>query len=413
MSEITQRSGGRKYAGSAVKSLFILLVATVIFALAPPYAAAQAPTGAPVATMPLGKSGSGLRAPGVKAVTSGRAKQFKSEVGFPVTDISVGTKGRASMVLSGGFTIKRGKRSVAIRGMLVRIAGRDVTITAKLGGRRAEVFTGRSKRQPALDGSRQSIVLSVSKLSLTASAERRIAKLLRRFNPRSRTLGRLSASAYVIAPSGDGGATTDPSAAHSCQPVSGPSSDPSKPLSAVDVTCASIVWNMRDSWIDYIDQSVAVAPAAALPAIAGKDHLCPDGGATRVASYSFNLPPVSGWWDPVSGSGELSSSGGERSTGLRADTHIDIQLSDIEVRLNGAASELWATVWLRNSDAPETSQRVRFATLDASQPITGPAPAPGVALSRLRAKLTDAGADAFRQYSSGSGFGCLDIGLNF
>ncbi|MBJ7459008.1 MAG: HtaA domain-containing protein [Thermoleophilaceae bacterium] len=380
---------------------------------AAPAADAAQPSGSPVATMPIGAAGKGLRSNGVSVTAVGTAKTFDTWVGFPVADVSVGAKRHASMIFSGGLKLRKGKSRASIRGLLVRLDGRTVTVTGKIGSRRITLFSGRASSAPKLDNARQSVELKVTRLRLTRNAAAAIKRRIRSFAPKSLTLGTLRVNAFVKSVQLGGDQTTTGEDARSCKPAASASIDPLKPPTAIDVNCAAVVWNYRDSWVSYIDDTVPVAPARGLPAIAGADHVCSDSGASRATTYSFSFPALSGWWDPVSGTGDLVSAGGVRSTGVRASVTIDIQLSDIQLKISGANSQLWATVLARSSTEPESTQRVLFATFDAASPMSGGPVGPGSALSRMRLTLTNDGSNAFKFYGAGDGFGCVDVGFNF
>lgn len=411
MTQITQsRSAGPRL---GVVPMIIALIALALLMAAAPAAEAAQPSGAPVATMPIGAKGKGLRSNGVSVSAAGAAKTFDTWVGFPVVDVSVGTKGHAAMIFSGGLKLRKGKSRASIRGLLVKIDGRTVAITGKVGSRRITLFKGRAGSTPKLDNARQSVELKVTKFKLTKQAAAAIKKRIRSFSPKSLTLGTLRASAFEKPLQLGGEQTTTGEDARSCKPTAAASIDSLKPPTAINVSCASVIWNYRDSWVSYIDDTVPVTPAKGLPAIAGSDHVCPDGAATRATTYSFGFPPLTGWWDPVTATGNLTSSGGVRSTGVRADVTIDIQLGDIELKLNGASSQLWATVWARSSTDPESTQRVLFANFNAAAPMSGGPVGPGTALSRMRLTLTPEGSNAFKLYGAGDGFGCVDLGFNF
>lgn len=403
------------------RAIGLLLSAAALLAaialLAPAGAHAAAPSGAPMAAFPVGKQGKGLRTRGVRVTAGGRAKIFnKYWAGLPISDVSVGAHRDATLVLGGSLKLKKGRRSVSIRGLLVKVKGRSVVITGKIGNgkRRTTIFSGHASPSPKLDGSLQLADIRVRKLVLTSSSARQIRRSIRAFPARRITLGRFTAKAFVTSPT-DGGPTIDPNQAFKCNPTSGPSADPAKPVSAVDVTCMSFVWNVYSAWIGYVDQTVPVAPAQGLGAIAESAHPCKSGNQyNRVANYQYLLPGGSGWWDAASGGGSVSASGGFHSTGERpGDTHIDIEVYNVEARFNGANSVLWANVLDHSTGGSGTDVRVPFASFDATKPIAGGPVGPGSPPARFPVALTTQGATAFKYYSTGTSFGCIDVGFNY
>lgn len=394
--------------------MFAPLVAVALLLLLAPAAQAAPPTGSPVATITIGKKGAGLRAGSVRVTTTGNAKIFGSWAGMPVSDVSVGANSRASMVLSGSIKLRKGKRSATLRGLLVKFDHRSIRITGKISARRITIFTAQASSQPKLNAPLNLVDASASNLALTKGAAREIHRKIKSFSVRSRRLGVFKAAAWETAPAPANPGTLDPSTSGTCKPIAETSTDPARPGTAIDLTCASLVWHLRDSWIHHAGQSIAIAPAQGLLPIKGGDHVCPDAGASKETTYSFWFPVLSGWWDPASGQGNLRSTGGERSRIDYGSVIADIELHDVELKLAGAGAELWANVHSRSTDKPESDQRVKFATFNAATPMTGGPIAPGTALSRARVTLTPDGSTAFNGfYEAGMGFGCIDVGFNF
>lgn len=411
MTQITENARcGASFVGGP---MFVPLIAIVLMFVLVPAAQAAPPAGAPVATVTVGAKGKGLRAASVKVTTSGRAKLFDSWVGMPISDVSVGTGSRASFVLSGTIKLRKGKHTVRLRGLLVKLDGREVRITGKIGSKRLTIFTARAASAPKTNASLVLADVTATNLRLTKGGARAVHKKIRSFPARSRKLGLFKAAAWVTQPTSDYAGSMTPADAAACKPVSGPSDDPAKPVTAVDVSCASLVWHVRNSWVNHATQSLEVAPARGLLPIPAAGHACPDDAATRDATYSFWLPALSGWWDAASQTGNLRSAGGERSIVDYGSVVADIEVRDLEIKLAGASSEIWASVHSRSNDRPESDQRVRFATFDAGNLLSGGPVGPGTALSRMRIAFTPEGAAAFDLYPAGSGFGCIDVGFDF
>lgn len=386
-----------------------LLIAVAALLALPSFAMAETPAGSPVITIPLGQKGKGLRAKGVKVTAFGGGVIRSDSVGLLVSDISVAGTQRMNLVLRGGVKLKAGKRTATLKGLFVQIRSNSVSISAKAGSRRITIVTGKLDSPAQFDVSRISTSFAAKRAELTKSATKYLRSKLKNYSPRSRTLGRIAGNAFVNAPP-QTGAVTPPATAYSCLPVN-ESTDPAKPVTATDLSCGYVVLNTRDSWTKYIELNTPIAPASGLPAIDGKDHVCPDSGtAGFVDAYSFSLPVKSGWWDAASGTGYIAAAGGVH---YKSDERgIDVTIKDLEINLNGASSMVYAIT--TNSDNP-TPQRIPFATFNPAAPMAGAAPAPGVPLSRLKLTMTDESLGGLFgwMYSSGSGFGCVDLGFNF
>ncbi|MBJ7355016.1 MAG: HtaA domain-containing protein [Thermoleophilaceae bacterium] len=386
--------------------------AAIALSLAATPAQAEAPLGAPVVRMPLGKSGQGLKAPGVKVTTYGKGKLYYGDAGLIVSDVAAYGATRGSFVLKDGIKLKRGSRAVTIKGLLVSVSGKRVSVSGKVGGRRMGIASG-TPSSASVDVSRIALSVAVKKLTLTSGAVAELRKRLGKFSPRSRRLGLLSGGAYVVAPPTDGNSTIDSGTASSCRSVAGAPTDPAKPVTAVNIACASLTWHMRDSWITYLTQggtAAPIAPAASLPAYPGSQHVCPTVGKTEEKAYSYSLPVQSGWWDAATGTGAIFSSGGAHF--IRTDLGIDIAMTAIELRFNGSGSQAWT----RTVDAVHTSEtRIEYATMNAAAPRAGGPIAPGTKLTRLDTRITsEAASTTFgNNYAGGEHFGCVDVGFDF
>lgn len=387
-----------------------LLIALACVLALPAAASADTPAGSPVVTIPLGKTGKGLRAKGVKVTAFGGGVIRGDSVGLLAGDVSVAGTNRMNLVLRGGVKLKVKKRSTTIKGFFVQIRSSSVSVSAKVGGKRIALMSTKLSSPAQFDVARLATSFAGSRATLSSGAVKRLRKRLKSFNPRSRSLGKIAGSAYVVAPP-QTGAVTPPATAYSCLPVAGPSADPGRPVTATDLSCGYLVLNTRDSWTKYIELNTPIAPASSLPAIDGKDHVCPDGGtAGFVDAYSFSLPVQSGWWDAASGKGYVATAGGVH---YHSDERgIDVTITNLELVIDGGVSTVYATT--TNSSDP-TPQRIPFATFNPAAPMAGAAPAPGVPLSRLKLTMTNEALGGLFgwMYSPGSGFGCVDTGFNF
>lgn len=388
----------------------ILLISISALLLVVPAAQAAAPAGVPVALLDVSSKHSALRADGVRIKATGTAAYRFKKLGFRISDVAISSARGGTFVLKDGFKLRKGRRSVSVRGMLVVVNGRKVRVTGKVSGKRRTIFTGRAPRDPVLDGGRISMSVSGVRLSLTKSATRLIRHRIRSFRPHRLRVGTFEAAAHVLAPPVSGVPTIDPVSAHKCNPLTpGAATDLPRPASAVDLTCGYFIWALRSSWIDYLEFNSPVEPALALPPIEGKDHYCPVERADNPDSYYFYLPVTAGWWDAASGTGDLRLAGGIR---FQYAAHgLDITVKDLDVRFNGASSEIWLTAF--DADTPG-GERIKFATFDARVPTAGGPLAPGTAATRFGSAFTTAANDLLlKYYGVGGDAGCFDLGVNF
>lgn len=394
---------------SAICAAVTVSVSCVVLLATPGSARAATPTGKPVADISLGSAGKGLRASGVKVSPIKPLLIRSGKAGFPITDVAVNGSAAGSLVLRGGLILKRGKKSVRLTGMLISIRSGRVNVTGRIGRKRATIFTGPVSGSPTFDSGRIAVAVRSNKLSVTSSAARVIRKALRSRAPKSRFAGQLVADASVIAPPFAGGETVTPEEAAKCKTPGGPIEDPSRPVTAVDLTCGFFTWHVRDSWIQYLPINAPISPAVALSPIPGNQHVCPTAGASVTDAYSFSLKFTGGWWDASSGNAALFSSGGIH---FRYDDHgLNIQVLDAELRIDGGLSTLKLTII---DSANPGGTRIDFANVNTGAPLAGGPPAPGTAATRLRTNLTSTGANAIGNgiYGAGDGFGCVEFGFD-
>ncbi len=409
MTQITDISRG----GNRLKSrpMRTLIVAIFSLFLLPGAAHAVQPASLPVALLDVSSSKSALRASGVKLRPTGKAVYKFEKLGFTISDVAVGGAARGSFVLKDGFRIVKGKRGVSVRGMLVAVKGRDVSVTGKIGGKRRTIFIGRSPAMPAIDGGRIALATSGAKLSLTKQASAVIRQTIKSYKPKSHGVGTFEGSAYVIAPPPGGGGTIDPGRSKECNaPIAGASTDLPKPIGAVDVDCGFFTWAPRSSFIDYLEINTPIDPAQSLPPIQGSEHYCVVDKADVADTYYFSLPITAGWWDAATSTGDLRLAGG---VAFKYQSHgLDITVSDLDVRFDGANSEIWATVV--HGGAP-SGERIKFVTFDAGVVRAGGPVGPSVAMTRLDTVFTPHVADdvLLGFYSSNPAGGCFDVGFNF
>lgn len=347
-----------------------------------------------------------LRADGATLAARWPARISARALRLPVRAGLVGTT--ASINLGGSLTLRHGRRSLRIERLQVRL-GSTVRLAGTIKGLRLTLLTG--TRASSLNAIAGSASLRNAPLTFTRTAARLVKCSLRLTQLPVGGLGRASVDALVTptAPAAGGGGSPAVGTA-STPPQSAPLSDEPAPLArpagAVDVTSATITWHVRDSWIRYINTgsgSSALGAAIAGSAIPSDQHPCPDSPASALALvYSYTLPLLRGWHDAASGQTALYATGG----GVRFlyPSHgIDLEVHDLEIELNGAASRVTARFDGRLSTTPGNKRAV-LVTLD------GAGPAPGQTAT-LRGKLPATGSvDVFAGfYPPQAGFGCVTV----
>lgn len=317
-----------------------LPVAAVLFALAVPAPSASAAGLVPCSTAPTGPivtlDGEAtlesrrpgrkmLRRAGVRRTLIRPANSATGRPAFPVRKVRFGKVSR--VWLKGGLRFRRGKRTVAARGLLAFVPKnrkRPVRVTARLGGRNLLLFraTGGHRVIRAGRGELDQIN-AVSRLG--GRAVRRLNRRLgllrlpkhRRLSTRVR-LDRfdLNATYFKVKPD-------DPVAETPVEPPVAVEPDGAVPLGT-----ASIQWELRDSWIDYIN--TGQAPKVGGGTVPGLPREPKD------LVYDYTFPFASGW--TAAGTGTESDSTlikGAGSLAFRYCEHtINFKVSEPEIELS-------------------------------------------------------------------------------
>lgn len=399
---------------STVTFAVLAVVALVAMLLTlPTPARAAKPAGLPVAMFDLSAKKNPLRTGGIRLQPTGKAAYKIKRLGLTISDVRLTGRARGTFLLKDGFRVKRGRRSVTIRGMLVRVSGRNVRITGKIGKRRHTIFTGKSRRGAQYDTLRTELSVRDARLVLSKTAVKLIRKHLRRFKPRTRVVGNFRASAHVIGVQPNT-PTIDPGNATNCIPVvGGVTTDLPKPAGAVDINCGYFIWAIRSSWINYLETTEMIEPAQPMPPVTPTEHRCMIPDTNEPKSYYFALPVASGWWDVASGRGALRTVGGLHFK--FPDHYLNVRVRDVEVEFDGANSKLRLTSdYQEFPDAPWTTERDSFASFDTGTVRAGGPLGTGVAMTRFDTKFTPWGDHVLLdEYKSGSPAGCFDVGFNF
>lgn len=382
-----------------------LALTVALLALALP-AGAQAADGSTTIAL-RGAALQSLHAQGVAVRAGAPAQLVKGKLRLPVRGGVV--ESTATINLGGSLRLRRGHRTLVAQRLQARL-GRTVRIVATMGGTRLTLFT--ANRRPSLNAAAGTASIAGSPLTLTRNAGKVIKRKLRlRRAPRGRA-GVVTVDALIKAPSSAQGPAvqgTTPTPGSGGQPQSGVISDEppllARPATAVPVS-GNVIWTVRDSWVRYIAAGNGSSPlGAAVPAlpIPPEQHACPDSPASAPALvYSYTMPLASGWHDPVSGQTALYTSGGVRF--LYATHGIDLEVSDLEIELNGAASRVIARFGGRLSTTPGNKRAVLVNLANAG-------PALGAPPTTVRGSLpADGSLGVFAGfYAAQAGFGCVTV----
>jgi hypothetical protein len=289
----------------------------ILAALAAPVAA-DAATGS--ATFKLGKQGaSALGKSGIRLGAYGSARASGRRVAVKLPAASVKGGKRPVVAVRGGLRLRRGTRVVKLASLRLKVARGRLTVSARLGARRITALSGRLD-PGALDPDLPGVHLSSTKVALTAGARRALARRLRAPLPR----GAIGTVRIGALPTAKKPAATTP-------PGSAPAPAP-RPPTATAVTAATLTWNVRDSFVRYINTGEGTSVSGG--AIADPPTVRPGSDAALV--YSFRFPFASGWYDSATGTAALKHTGAVR---FRYSAHtIDLTTADPEVELAGAAS---------------------------------------------------------------------------
>ena len=349
-----------------------------------------------------GSAADRLRAQSVKLVAKRPARLSRGVLRLPVRQGLVGSV--AHLNHGGALHLRKGRRVVRLTRLQSRLSARSY-INATAGGRRLRVFAI-AGRGASLNPATGTASLRDARLTLTRAAARTIRRGLKLRRLRAGRFGRATVDAIVqgtsTAPGGGGPGPGGP-------PGSGPIGDEppvlARPATAVDVTSATVVWHVRDSWIRYVssEQDVqAVGGAVAGPVVPQDQHPCPDspsGAAPPPLVYSYTLPFASGWHDAAGARTALYTTGGARF--LYPGHGIDLTARNLEIELTRAGSQVIA----RFGGSGTTSPGDKRAVLVNLASATG---------STYKGSIPSGGSQSVFGgfYAPGAGFGCVTVSFS-
>lgn len=378
---------------------------------------------APAATAPGGNgalelSGAAaqvLREDRVRIAPLGAASGGARRVVLPVR---AGLVGSSVTVLrfGGGISFTHGKRRLKLSDLRLTL-GKRASVRGKLGGKRLTLFQVKGGRRE-VDSTRGSVRLGGLRLKLPRSVAREIAGRLRLERRLPRGFGVLAVTKEGLMPgSGPSSPPAGPNKASATgcpQPsTAGPAPEEpvavaARPPGAVDVTGATIGWDVRDSFIRYVNTgegtSVFDGATAAAP------EMRP--GTSAALTYGFGFPFASGWHDPGANPADPADdraavyfSGGVRF--LYSAHGIDLRTSAPEIEIAGGASRAIFSV----AEGEAAAERQVIVNLDLASAAAVQASGNTVTYERVPGAIPSGTATSVFAgfYEPGTDFGCFTV----
>jgi hypothetical protein len=373
--------------------LTLVLTATTIAAVAPATASATGSTEVDLG----GRAFERLRAQSVKLAAKRPARLSRGVLRLPVRQ---GVVGSAALLNHGGaLQLRKGRRVVRLTRLQTRLGGTSY-VNATVRERRIRLFT--LTAEPSLNPAAGSVAARNARVTLTRAGARAIKRGLKLRRLGAGRFGRATVDALVSAstPSPGGGPP-----APGGPPQSGPITDEppvlARPAGAVDLSGASVVWHVRDSWIRYVrggEGTQALEGASPGQPIEGDQHPCKDApnSAAPPLVYSYTLPFAHGWHDAASGQTAIYTTGGTRYSYASHD--IDLTTRNLEIELTGATSRVIARFSGSGSTDPGNKRAVFFNLA---------APTGGL----YKGSIPEGGSQSVFGdfYAAGVGFGCVSV----
>ncbi|HST39266.1 MAG TPA: HtaA domain-containing protein [Conexibacter sp.] len=423
------------------RSVATVLALTALPAVVLPAAAGAAASGSTTIEL-KGAAASALSAQKVRISAQKPARANASRIVLPVAG---GTVATGATLRHGGSvtfrsTVGGRARTAKLTAWQTRIGARQVTISAKLAGKRVALFTLTApKRDISLDAANRTATVDGGRARLTSAGAKALRTRLALRRLPAAALGAVKVAAKLgpgtNRQTGNGnvptptptnpsnpsnpGTPTTPSPTNptprQCQGFSvGNVPTASAPLdraafaSAASVTTASVRWYPRATWIRYINSGTRAGDGVTATdgATAGPEEVQPGASFRLIYSYNFTPNTAASWYDATANAGVLAFTGTVRFAW--EDHGIDITMKNPEVELNGSRSRVvFAVAGASCSTLP--SKRVELLSIPGSAP-TGAAP---FVVPTLPATLTPAGAIAFSDmYIAGDEWGSIQ-GLTF
>ena len=361
-----------------------------------------------------GPAAQALRASGVKIAPLGPASGGAHRIVLPVRAGLVGST--ATVVrLGGGISLASGKQRTRLTGLRLTI-GRRSGLAGKAGGETSGLFRVLKGGRREIDTASGGVHLSGLRLKLSRDTTQSLLERLRlQADPRlGKVFGALAVSDEGLpqaAPPPTGAeqkATGCPLPSTAGSAPEDPVLKATRPPGAVDVIGASLNWDVRDSFIRYINTgegtSVFGGASAAAPEVRA--------GSSLPLTYRFGFPFASGWHDagtnpadPADDRAAIYFDSGVRF--LYSQHEIDLRTSAPEIELGGGASR--AIFLVAEGEAP--AERQVIVNLDLSRAASVQSSGGTITYDRVPGAIPAGTATSTFAgfYAPGTDFGCFTV----
>jgi hypothetical protein len=363
-----------------------------------------------------------LRDQGVRIAAVKPANGGGQKLTLPVASGLAGSKTSLLRHRGGIDLVGRTGAKVRLTKLTLQLGKRSM-VEAKLGGEEIRLFEVLSGGRREVDPAAGSVRLNGLRLKLSASGGRALS---RRLGLESLPAGRFAALASnargltrgTSAPGAGGGdATPGGSAQGSVCPApssAGPAPEEPlqvapKPLGALDVTGATIEWQVRESFIRYIATGEGTSVSGG--ATADPPTLRP--GATEALSYGFHFPFAGSSWldpganpaDPADDSAAIRFGGALRF--LYSGHGIDLLTSAPEIEIAGAKTRAIFAI----SESGGAAQRQVLVNLDLARAAAVRASGNTYTYERVPGAIPAGTASTTFAgfYPPGTDFGCISV----
>lgn len=359
-----------------------------------------------------GPAAKALRDGGVRIAPAGSASGGARRISLPIRGGLVGTTATV-LRLGGGISLASGKQKVRLTGLRLTL-GRRAGLAGKLGGESTGLFRVLSGGRREIDAASGRVQLSGLRLKLATPAARTLAGKLKLDGPARGVFGVLSASDEGLsqaAPPPTGAeqkATGCPLPGTAGSAPEEPLPVAARPPGAVDVTGASLSWDVRDSFVRYINTgegtSVFGGATGAAPEVRA--------GSSLPLTYRFGFPFAGGWHDaganpadPADDRAAIYFNGGVRF--LYSAHEIDLRTSAPEIELGGGSSRAIFSV----AEGMAPAERQVIVNLDLSRAASVQSSGGTITYDRVPGAIPAGTATSTFAgfYAPGTDFGCFTV----
>jgi hypothetical protein len=353
-----------------------------------------------------------LRASGVRIAPLGSASGGARRIVLPVRAGLVGST-TTVLRLGGGISLSAGKRKLGLTGLRLTLGRRSI-VAAKMGGEGLDLFHVPKGGKREIDPARGSLRLSGLRLKLRRPAARALVERLRLEQRLPLGFGVLSATEEGLLPGSPPAAKPVAGTAGCPAPSSaGPAPEEPLPLAtrppgAIDITAATISWDVRESFIRYVNSGEGTSVFGG--AVAAAPEVRP--GSSTPLTYGFGFPFANGWHDPGANLGDPADdraavyfSGGVRF--LYSAHEIDLQTSAPEIEIGGGASRAIFTI----ADGEAAPERQVIVNLDLGRAAAVQTSGPTITYERVPGAIPAGTATSVFGgfYAPGTDFGCFTV----